>query len=225
MIKTREMLLSIACFMMSGAVSTDPLRDRLIADARAVSPAALDFDRATNLVRRGGGTETRVAMVERWDGNRWTLVSRNGRPPTAAQKREAEKVAASAPVPGYHRLAALLGTATPAGVDAQGRKLFAIPVLPANSVRTDTADISSHLKAEAIVGERDGRPFVEQLNITARETFKLNALIKVKSFEMTSSYALEAKGPPRLASQSANSVGSVFGIPGGETSKVTFSYR
>jgi hypothetical protein len=97
--------------------------------------------------------------------------------------------------------------------------------LPANSVRTDTGDISSHLQAEVMVGDPDGKPFVEQVRVTARETFKLNALIKVKSFEMTSSYAIDDKGQPRLASQSANSVGSLFGIPGGETSRVTFTYR
>jgi hypothetical protein len=197
----------------------------LIADARAVSPAALNFDRSTNLVRKGGGTETRVSMVERWDGNRWTLISQNGHAPTTAQKREAERVAAATPVPGYHRIAALLGTATEPRVDAQGRTVLTVPVLPANSVRTDTSDISSHLKAEVIVGNNDGKPFVEQVHFSARETFKLNALIKVKAFDMTSSYAVDGNGPPRLSSQSANSVGSLFGIPGGETSKVSFTYR
>jgi hypothetical protein len=225
MSKLRLGLLPLAYLLFSGAAATDPLRDRLIADARAVSPEALDFDRKTSLVRKGGGTQTNISMVERWDGNRWTLVSLNGRVPTAAQKREAERVAASAPVPGYHRLAGLLATATEPRIDAQGRTVMTIPVLPANSVRTDTSDISSHLKAEVIVGDRDGKPFVEQVQMSARETFKLNALIKVKTFEMTSRYAVDGKGPPRLANQTANSVGSLFGIPGGETSQVSFTYR
>lgn len=225
MSKLRLGLLPLAFITLSGAAATDPLRDRLIADARAVSPAGLDFDRKTSLVRKGGGTQTNVSMVERWDGSRWTLVSLNGRTPTASQKREAERVAASAPVPGYHRLAGLLATATEPRVDAQGRTVMTIPVLPANSVRTDTSDISSHLKAEVIVGDHDGKPFVEQLHVTARESFKLNALIRVKTFDMTSSYALDSKGPPRLANQTANSVGSLFGIPGGETSQVSFTYR
>jgi hypothetical protein len=225
MSKTRLGLLPLAFIMLSASAATDPLRDRLIADARAVSPEALDFDRKTSLVRKGGGTQTNISTVEHWDGHRWTLVTLNGRPPTVKQKRDAERVAASAPVPGYHRLAGLLATATEPRVDAQGRTVMTIPVLPANSVRTDTSDISSHLKAEVIVGNRGGKPFVEQLHVSARETFKLNALIKVKTFEMTSSYALDSKGPPRLANQTANSVGSVFGIPGGETSQVSFTYR
>lgn len=218
-------LLPLACVLLSGAASTDPLRDRLIADARAVTPATLDFDRNTNLVRKGGGTQTNVSLVEHWDGQRWTLISQNGRAPTKTQKREAERLASAVPVPGYHRVASLLATATDTRVDLQGRTVLNIPVLPANSVRTDTDDISDHLKAEAIVGMRGGKPFVETVHVSARETFKLNALIKVKSFDMVSTYAMDSTGQPRLASQSANSVGSVFGIPGGETSQVTFTYR
>ena len=53
----------------------------------------------------------------------------------------------------------------------------------------------------------------------------LNALIKVKTFDMVSNYKLDAGGRPRLASQTADSVGSVFGFTGGETSEVTFTYR
>lgn len=223
--KVRLCLLPLAFALLSGAASTDPLRDRLIADARAVSPAALNFDRSTSLVRKGGGTLTNVSMVERWDGNGWTLISKNGRAPTQTQKREAERLAAAVPVPGYHRIAGLLSTATEVRQDAQGRTILTIPVLPPNSVRTDTDDISSHLKAEALVGTRDGKPFVEQVHVTARETFKLNALIKVRSFDMVSTYAVDAGGRPRLASQTAESVGSVFGIIGGETSKVSFTYR
>jgi hypothetical protein len=218
-------LLPLAFLLLSGASATDPLRDRLIADARAVTPAALNFDRNTSLVRKGGGTRTDISLVERWDGKGWTLISQNGRPPTRAQKRDAERLAAAVPVPGYHRLANLLATATEARADAQGRTVLTIPVLPENSVRTDTGDISSHLKAEAVVGSRDGKPFVERVHVSARETFKLNALIKVKSFDMVSTYAIDGDGRPRLASQSANSVGSLFGIPGGESSQVTFTYR
>jgi hypothetical protein len=223
--QVRYFLLPLAFTLLSAASSTDPLRDRLIADAQAVSPATLDFDRSTSLVRKGGGTLTNMSMVERWDGNGWTLVSRNGRTPTPTQKRDAEKLAAAVPVPGYHRIATMLATATEARQDAQGRTVLTIPVLPANSVRTDTGDISSHLKAEAFVATRGGKPFVESLHVTARETFKLNALIKVKSFDMVSTYAIDSNGRPRLAGQTANSVGSVFGIIGGESSQVTFTYR
>lgn len=221
----RLCLLPVAFMAMSASSTDNLLRDRLISDARALSPTTLDFDRSTESVRTGGGSTTNISRVERWDGNAWTLISQNGKAPTAMQRREAEKLAASAPVPGYHRLAALLATATTSRVDAQGRTVLQVPVLPANSVRTDTSDISAHLKADVVVSSRDGRPFVEQVHVTARETFKLNSLIKVKTFDMVSNYKLDAGGRPRLASQTADSVGSVFGFTGGETSEVTFTYR
>lgn len=177
------------------------------------------------MVRKGGGTATNISMIERWDGKAWTLISHNGKPPTAAQKRDAEKIAAAVPVPGYHRLASLLETASSSRLDAEGRTVLQIPVLPADSIYGDSGDISEHLKAEALVNTRGAKPFVERLHVTARETFKLNALIKVKSFDMVSTYKLDAGGRPRLASQTADSMGSVFGIPGGESSQVTFTYR
>ena len=100
---------------MSASSNDNLLRDRLISDARALSPTALNFDRDTESVRTGGGTRTNVSRIERWDGKAWTLISQNGKAPTAAQRREAEKLAASAPVPGYHRLAGLLATGAVVG--------------------------------------------------------------------------------------------------------------
>lgn len=211
--------------MLGAAQPTVPLRDEIIADARTQPPAGLAFDRTTALVRKGGGTVSNVSMVERWDGKSWSLISQNGKVPTASQRRSAEKTAGAAPVPGYHRLAVLLANASSSKIDAEGRTVLQIPVLPANSIRTDTNDISSHLKAEAVIGKQGGKPFVESVHVSARESFMLNALIKVKAFDLVSSYQLDSKGRPRLASQTADSRGSVFGIPGGESSQVTFTYR
>lgn len=203
----------------------DTLRDRVIADARAMPPASLVFERTTRSVRTGGGTTTTLLKVERWDGKRWQLVSINGKKPTSGQRDEAQKLAASSPVPGYHRMAVLLSGATERTVDGEGRTVLRIPVLPAGSVRTDSADISTHLQAEATLATRAGQPWVERVKVTAREPFRMNMLIKVMTFEQTSEYRLDDKGRPRLASQVADSAGTMFGFAGGEKSEVTYAYR
>lgn len=217
--------LPIALALMAAAPAVDPVRDRIVAEAKAVNPATLSFDRTTNQIRKGGGTSSKVTTLERWDGKRWTLVSVNGKRPTPSEKREREATAAAAPVPGYHQLATIVAAATEARIDAQGRTVLVIPVLPANTVRTDSSDISSHLRAEATLAETNGQVWVEQVRVTEREPFKLNMLIKVTDFERVDDYRLGSDGKPQLASQSANSIGSMFGISGGESNVVTYAYR
>lgn len=221
-------LLAMAFVLTAAAPSpplaTEPLAARIIADSRASSPAAIAFDRTTKSVRTGGGSTTNTLKVERWDGRKWSLVTVNGRKPTTNQRAEAERIAAAAPVPGYHRLAPLLAAATETATDAQGRTVLKIPILPVGSVRTDSSDISRHLSGEVTLARGD-RPYVERVRVTAREPFKMNMLIKVLTFEQVSEYRLDAAGKPRLASQIANSQGTMFGFPGGEKSEVTYSYR
>lgn len=217
--------LPIALALLAAAPAVDPVRDRIIAQAQSINPATLAFDRTTKQTRKGGGTTSSSTTLERWDGKRWTLVSVNGKRPTPTEKRNKEAAANALPVPGYHRLAALLAGATDTRVDAEGRTVLLVPVLPANTVRTDSSDISNHLRAEATLALTDGQIWVEKVRITEREPFKLNMLIKVTDFEQVFDYRLGSDGKPQLASQSADSMGWMFGISGGESNFVTYAYR
>jgi hypothetical protein len=67
------------------------LRDRLIAEAAAIAPEQLAFDRTTKSVRTGGGTTTKINLVERWDGTKWTLLSIAGAKPTSTQRHDHEE--------------------------------------------------------------------------------------------------------------------------------------
>lgn len=217
------LLLPLIGLALTAALPADPLRDSIISEARAIDPARLSFDRTTNSVRQGGGSTTRTTLVERWDGRRWTLVSINGRPPTDKERKEAGSRAGL--VPGYHRLAQIVGGATERTSDAQGRTVLKIPALPAGSVKTNDNDISSHMQAEAVIATHNGKPWVQQLRVTAKEAFKLNLLIKVTAFEQVSDYRLDPSGQPRLVSQTADSRGSMFGYSGGQKSEAVYAYR
>ena len=229
-IRHSRLLLPVLAGLLMAAAPADelrlaPLRDAIITDARATNPATIAFDRTTTAIRRGPGMKDKAVTVERWDGRQWSLVSVNGQPPSASQLKAFRKATAANPVPGYYRLAALMAAASDISTDGDGRKVLKIPVLPPGTVRTDTSDISSHLSGEAVLASNDGKPYVARLKVKAHENFKLNLLIKVTNFEQISDYRLGPDGRPRLASQTADSKGSMFGFVGGETNEVTYAYR
>ena len=202
-----------------------PLRDRLIADASALSPEKLAFDRSTHGVRAGGGTSTASKIADRWTGKTWRLIAIHGRQPSATERADHKRLASTIPVPGYYQLGAIIAAATATSADTQGRTLLHIPAMPAGSVRTDTGDISDHLQGEARLARRGDAVWVDQLRVTARETFRLNMLIKVTGFDQTSEYTPGADGKPRLITQKSESTGTMFGFPGGEKSTANFVYR
>lgn len=205
-----------------GNLSESTLRTRLVAAAAAVSPADLAFERVTRLERKGGGSKVKETRVERWDGAHWSVVSINGAAPSSAAKSKAERENI---VPGYHQLARIMAAATEQRLDADGRIVLLVPELPKGSVVADGKDISEHLRGEAVLGTRGDAPWVERLTVTAHESFKLNLLIKVTKFEQVNDYRLDSTGHPRLVAQVNGSVGTMFGISGGETSEVLFAYR
>lgn len=230
MTKCRTFTLPLLAALLMAAAPADelrlePLREAIISDARAADPAGIAFERTTTAVRRGPGIKEKTVTVERWDGTRWTLVSVNGKAPSANQFKSFRKATAASPVPGYHRLAALLAAASDVQVDGDGRRVLKIPVLPTGSVRTDNGDISNHLSGEAVIATTDGKPWIARLKVKARENFKLNLLIKVTGFEQVFDYRIGPDGKPRLASQTADSRGSMFGFAGGQTDEVTYAYR
>jgi hypothetical protein len=219
-------LVGLAAMLLGGAASVgDPLRDQLISQARAYSPARLAFDRTTAITRASPLGKRTTTFVERWDGRVWSLVSVNGRAPTPNQVHETAKAAEKIPVPGYYRLAELLSAAGDRRTEADGRILLTIPRLPSGTVSTGSDDISAHLTGEATIMLNDGQPWVQSLKVTAREPFKLGMLIKVTRFEQIFQYRLDTNGQPRLASQNADSLGQVFGQTGGESSLAVYAYR
>lgn len=228
MMHHRHMLLpAVAGLLVAAAPPAEvaQVRDAIIAEASRIEPAALAFDRTTTAAKHSPlGTEKSVT-IERWDGKGWTLVSVNGGPPKSSQRRYFQKATVNAPVPGYHRLATMLAAAGEIGTDEKGRKILKIAVLPAASVYSENDDISSHLSGEAVITTTNGKPWVSQLNLKAREPFKLGGRIKVTQFRQTLDYGLGPNGRPRLTGQSALSEGQLFGFGGGEVNQVTYTYR
>ncbi|MBC7505588.1 MAG: hypothetical protein H7267_07695, partial [Sandarakinorhabdus sp.] len=80
------------------------LSDRIIADAAALRPDGLAFDRTTHAVRTGGGTTSTVNTADRWTGKRWILLNSHNRQPSATERSDHKRRADAMPVPGYYQL-------------------------------------------------------------------------------------------------------------------------
>jgi hypothetical protein len=211
--------------LLLAAAPLPPVRDAIIKQSAAISPAQIKFTRTVTLTRRAPTGTSKTVRVDSWDGQRWTLISVDGKPPTPQQIAEAEKAAAGGTVPGYHNIGKMLAAATESRRDPGGRLVLVIPRLPAGMVRTNGNDISDNLAGEAFVATAKGKPFVQQLKISAREPFSLSMTTKISAFAQVTEYQLDANGQPRLVAQHFDSSGSMFGISGGQSSDTVFSYR
>ena len=214
-------LVPLALLCVAAAPADFALRDRIVADAAAVAP--VPFVRTFTATQSGGGEKESHVRVDRWDGKAWTLVSLDGKPPSADDAAKAAKSFGAQKPPGYHRLATLLAKAVPA-TDARGRTVLRVATLAPESFFTSGKDVSEHFTAEAVVTE-GARPYVEQLRLTAREPFRLMLVAKVETFVTVSDYARDAGGTPRLVRQVADINGSMLGRSGLQHTETVYNYR
>lgn len=217
----KSVLLVPLALLCVAATPAEQVRDRVLAEARAISPATLAYDRTVNFTQAGGGEKATQTRVDRWDGRGWTLLSVDGKPPTADDVAKHRKAASAAPVPGYQRLTMLNGaTAT---TDAQGRTILRMATLPPGSVITSGKDVSKQFTAEATIAA-GLRPYVQQLRSVARAPFRMMLVAKIESFVTVSDYRLDGN-TPRLVRQVADVRGSMMGKDGTQRVETLFTYR
>lgn len=219
---TRQiLLLAPAALLCIAASPVEQTRDRILAEARAIAPATLAYDRTMTVTQAGGGDKATQTRVDRWDGKTWTLLSLDGKPPSASDAAKYRKATTAANVPGYHRLAMLAGAT--AATDAQGRTVLRLANLPPASVITNGKDVSEHFHAEAVVATGP-RPFVQQLRVTARAPFRMMLVAKIESFTTVSDYRFDGS-TPRLVRQLADIRGSMMGKDGMQRIETIFTYH
>lgn len=210
-----------AALLCTAASPPEQARDRVLAEARSITPATLSYDRTVTVTQADGKDKASQTRVDRWDGRGWTLLSLDGKPPSADDVAKHRKASAAASVPGYHQLAMLNGaTAT---TDAQGRTVLRIATLPPGSVITSGKDVSEHFTGEAVVAP-GARPYVQHLRLTARAPFRMMLVAKIERFVTVSDYRLDGN-IPRLVRQVADIRGSMMGKDGTQRVETIFTYR
>jgi hypothetical protein len=206
------------------------LKQRILAQAQSIGPDDYAFTRTIKSESTSNGKAEQHVNIDKFDPTksddaRWTLVSRDGAPPSADALSQYKKDAPKRRVPGYYRLANYFGSPATASTDSRGRTVFRFTALPKDIVKVMDSDVSQNATADASVTEADGTPFVEQLHVTVRP-MRIKLLAKLESYEFTARYRIGPQGKPLLVEQTTDLSGSGMGQEGKAHTVVTYSdYR
>ena len=205
--------------------NSDDLRQRVLSQAQSVSADDYAFTRTTHSEAKFIGKTAKVVTIEKFDPTkpadaRWTLVSVNGAPPSAAELRKYRKEASKRRVvPGYHRLANYFGAPATVSSEADGKTVFRFASLPKGSVSIQETDLSRLASAEAFVAEADGEPFVEQVSFT----LKPRRAHVIDRYETTFRYRIGPDGKPLLTETTSDLFGSGLGLAATMHTAATYS--
>jgi hypothetical protein len=220
-------------FLSSAAVAQnkpDELKQRILSQAQSIGADDYAFTRTIKSDGTSNGKTEQHVNIDKFDPTksgdaRWTLVSRDGAPPSADALSQYKKDAAKRRVPGYYRLANYFGSPATASTDSRGRTVFHFTALPKDIVKVMDSDVSQNATADASVSDADGTPFVEQLHVTVRPT-RIKLIAKLESYEFTARYRIGPEGKPLLMEQTTDMAGSGMGQEGKAHTVVTYyDYR
>jgi len=209
---------------------SDELKQSILSQAQSIGQDDYAFTRTIKSDSTSNGKTEQHVNVDKFDPTksgdaRWTLVSRDGAPPSADALSQYKKDAPKRRVPGYYRLANYFGSPATASPDSGGRTVFHFASLPKDIVKVMDSDVSQNATADASVTEGDGTPFVEQLHVTVRP-MRLKLIAKLESYEFTARYRIGPEGKPLLTEQTTDLSGSGMGQEGKVHTVVTYGdYR
>jgi hypothetical protein len=211
----------VSLIAVAAAPVPDPVLERVIAGARAVTPASIAFDRTVREVatEAGGKPVTRI-IVDRWDGKQMTIVSIDGRPPTAAEAAAIAKANAGRPLSSYARVAQYLAGGVRRVADPQGRTVYRIEALPKGSVDIGR-DVSASMIGEAVIDTSGPVPYVAQLRLVLAKPISFFLVAKLDALEIINEYRPGPGGRPALVRQIRTLSGAQFGKAGATRTEAT----
>lgn len=187
-------------------VATTPLSADAIWDglkARADQATPPNFERSLKTGRITASKTTSTTSIDRFQSReeKWTLVTVDGQTPTDKQKAKHQKETSEQPVPGFHRLSALLGE-EPDSISRKGSQLiYHWPRLAKGALGSKGPDISRNLSAQAIVDTSGSTPALSQVRVYAKSPFSVMVVARIRSFDAVSTYETGADGTPFLVRQ------------------------
>ncbi len=208
--------------------NVDELKQRILAHAQSVSADDHAFTRTIRSEATFIGKTVKAISIEKFDPTkpadaRWTLVSVDGAPPSAAELRKYRKKAAKRRVvPGYHRIANYFGAPATVASEADGKIVFRFATLPKGSISIQETDLSQLASADASVVEAAGGPLVEQV----RFILKPRGAHVIDRYETTFRYRIGPGGKPFLTETTSDLFGSGLGLEATLHTATTYSdYR
>ncbi len=200
----------ILALALPGQAQADALLDRLRASASLAGPPA--FERTLRL--ETNGETAPLVRVDRHDpalpdGERWSLLSIDGRSPGDKERDEWRKQVTSQQPPGYHRLHILLA-GQPDSIRQEGPlRIYHWKALKPGALGMKGPDFSGRLSAEAILDTSGQEPALQRVRIYAAKPFSIMMVAKMRAFEATSDYKSGANGTPFLVRQTTRTDASI----------------
>jgi len=211
-----------AAVLFAAPAHADELQSRLLAGMQAARGTAFAFQQTIVVDTTG---QARRTIVERYDprrpaADRWTLVSIDGKPPSAkgiAKAREGKKKPGS-----YGDLADWFGGPAHRVEAPAGYAAYRFDRLPAGELKIGSHDASADTQADVLVNLKGATPFVERVRFTSTKAFRMMLVASVKRIDSTSRYAPVAGIGVVPETVTMTMAGSMMGKSGELKTNVTF---
>ncbi len=198
----------------AAAPAPDPVLSRVLAGVASQSATTTAFE----VTRRETGSESgdkpeSHVTVERFDGKAWSVVSRDGKVPSAKDAGDLIKARAGSPVPGYYRVATYLAAGARRTGEAAGRVTYHLDALPKGTINIG-GDRSDKFQGDIIVDTSGAQPYVSRTHFYAPKPFSVMLVARIDSFDAVNEYGLGKDGRPTLLRAAQNYTGAKFGKVG-----------
>lgn len=208
--------------------SADALKERIIAHARTVTAEDYAYTRTVRVESLESDKKEESVLIDRWDPTkpleqRWTLISIDGKPPTADQLKDFRKAVPKRRLPYYGRVAGYFAKPTTNSVDAKGRTLFHFASLPKETVMVSDSDISANATGEVAVNTSGATPFIEEVRFRSTQPTRVKLIAKIERFEAMTRYHLMPDGKPVPIESTSEMSGSMLGKQGHIRTRIAYS--
>jgi hypothetical protein len=210
--------LAATLFVLAAPAHADELQTRLVAGARATDTSGYAFRQTIVMAGTGVGDKGGPRVIgydpRRAAGDRWRLVSVDGRAPTAKELEGARKRMPDT-VPGYADMAKWLGSPATRVDGPGGSVTYRYARLPTGTVKLGKHDASADTAAEVQVSGASGpAPFVERVRFTSTRGFRMMLVASVKSMALVTRFRRLPDGAVVPVAVDSRFAGSLMGKSG-----------
>jgi hypothetical protein len=215
---------SFAACLVCSAAHADEVQNQILAAAKATSAATYSF-RRTMVIQQTG--QPRKTLVEQYDPRRreadqWSLVSIDGRAPTAKEIADARK-AKRGPVPSYGELTKWIAAPANRTSPGPGYALYRFASLPAGTLKIGSHDASADTQAEVLVNIKDKVPVVERVRLRSTKGFRMMLVASIDSMMIDQRYRLLPDGHAVPSQANSDMSGSMLGKAGRVQADASYS--
>jgi hypothetical protein len=203
--------LALLVVLAPAPVQADALQQQVLAVARSVGPNDFAFTETTRAERTGKPANASVTRHDPRTPAKWTLLSTDGKPPTAKQSASSARFRAKAKVATYARIAEWFGAPAPRVAATPTHVTYRFVAMPKGALMMGPYDASTNTAVEAVVNAAGRVPYVERARFTSKAAFRMMMVVKVESFIVTATYRLLPDGRPVNDSVMTEFAGSFMG--------------